>query len=614
MFRSLWSFLNLFLRVFRRTSNASSDNQHIEPELTSVTLDCPLSEREKSEINLSQDLSEKSSEPILHTKENNDSVKLSFKNTPETNIPVATAETDEVVIETVHTLDTDDNLIVESKQEQETQTVYTDTEDEESNIWRKKIQQFLEGQLSPKSIFSELSIEKRRKHIIEVDRVLSNLIDECLQQYKDKRITLFERALRLTDLDLIKEDVHGYPVEYYSPYKLYKEYSHQFTISDIYEVDIEENLVAKLILVVNARDKYTFIDLLKKHSISDYSTNTEDDLVFFQFYRQIPRPEVQKFHEQIPIRFIREELVKLLDPTIYYLSPVGIYTFRYVVELMGLRPIFGKHNYELIHPYNKLEYALYLALNNGCQIYKLRNDLRKKSAVPPQYYWDLDNVFRSTWEANIARLLNFKGIEWKYEPEMFLLDTDNRYILPIDNIPYIPDFMLTDKLAIEVKGFWDPESVLKIHYFKKQYPDIALKIIDSDIYYTLNELYSETVPNWEYSQCSKRKETIKVVGLMRPDVRPHVKNLKLFEDVFLERERDNEYDPNAIRIYNSSNNLIGYIVAEWASIYAEKMDLGMKFKGVVVKKEPRVISITIERTNLEEPIIYDFLKIDALTV
>lgn len=55
------------------------------------------------------------------------------------------------------------------------------------------------------------------------------------------------------------------------------------------------------------------------------------------------------------------------------------------------------------------------------------------------YREDLDYGFRSSWEANIARILNYKNINWKYESESIQLNLTNEKvnITPI----YIPDFI-----------------------------------------------------------------------------------------------------------------------------------------------------------------------------
>ncbi len=59
---------------------------------------------------------------------------------------------------------------------------------------------------------------------------------------------------------------------------------------------------------------------------------------------------------------------------------------------------------------------------------------------------DIDNeiYFYSRWEANMARLFNYFGIKWLYQPKTFDLKTQN----------YTPDFYLPErKIYIEVKNF-----------------------------------------------------------------------------------------------------------------------------------------------------------------
>lgn len=64
---------------------------------------------------------------------------------------------------------------------------------------------------------------------------------------------------------------------------------------------------------------------------------------------------------------------------------------------------------------------------------------------------DLNQYFRSAWEANIARLLNYLNIEWIYEYKRFDFNNETEFVLS-----YQPDFYLPkyDKW-IEVKGWMD---------------------------------------------------------------------------------------------------------------------------------------------------------------
>lgn len=68
-------------------------------------------------------------------------------------------------------------------------------------------------------------------------------------------------------------------------------------------------------------------------------------------------------------------------------------------------------------------------------------------------------VFRSKWEAEFAKLLDQRNIEWQYEPEAF--ETPFGF--------YTPDFYLPQKkLYVEIKGvFRDQNSKDKFMYFKQ---------------------------------------------------------------------------------------------------------------------------------------------------
>ena len=59
---------------------------------------------------------------------------------------------------------------------------------------------------------------------------------------------------------------------------------------------------------------------------------------------------------------------------------------------------------------------------------------------------DLNCFFRSTWEANFARALNFLEIKWEYE--------NQKHRVYLGNYSYLPDFYLPENnLFIEIKGY-----------------------------------------------------------------------------------------------------------------------------------------------------------------
>lgn len=82
------------------------------------------------------------------------------------------------------------------------------------------------------------------------------------------------------------------------------------------------------------------------------------------------------------------------------------------------------------------------------------------------YRNDLDIVLRSGWEANILRVLKSFGIKYDYEPQTFAFPVKK------GNKSYTPDIWLPNTSEwIEVKGYLDKNSAVKIKRFKTHYPE-----------------------------------------------------------------------------------------------------------------------------------------------
>lgn len=160
-----------------------------------------------------------------------------------------------------------------------------------------------------------------------------------------------------------------------------------------------------------------------------------------------------------------------------------------------------------------------------------------------------------------------------------------------------------------MKGFWDNESLKKVSLFKEQHKEHKLLTIDSDMYYTLDKMYKKVIPEWEKASVLIKRERLPVVGVTRPERRKFVSNVKIGDNLFLIRDEDNPYDRNAILVVDNDDNEIGFIAKDWASIYADKLDVGMKFNAVVEQKEAKVIKIVVERININDiNSLYEFLK------
>lgn len=113
---------------------------------------------------------------------------------------------------------------------------------------------------------------------------------------------------------------------------------------------------------------------------------------------------------------------------------------------------------------------------------------------------DLDNrYFRSRWEANYARYLNFlldRGdiLKWEYEVDTFEFTAIKRGVRF-----YTPDFKVhfKDKMEYhEVKGWMDSKSITRHKRMDKYYPEIKIIMIGQK-WFKDNAILSKIIKNWE---------------------------------------------------------------------------------------------------------------------
>jgi len=101
---------------------------------------------------------------------------------------------------------------------------------------------------------------------------------------------------------------------------------------------------------------------------------------------------------------------------------------------------------------------------------------------------DLNQYFRSTWEANFARICNYLNIEWEYEICRF----------KFNNCTYLPDFYLPQfDIWVEVKGWLSPKAYEKLEKMNKEYLNENIKIIDIEVYRILSLMFKDRINNWE---------------------------------------------------------------------------------------------------------------------
>jgi hypothetical protein len=79
---------------------------------------------------------------------------------------------------------------------------------------------------------------------------------------------------------------------------------------------------------------------------------------------------------------------------------------------------------------------------------------------------DIGLNVRSSWEANFIRVLNMYKIEFDFEPTVF------PFPIKRGTKGYTPDFLLRrNNEWVEIKGYLDDKSKVKLKRFKRYYPD-----------------------------------------------------------------------------------------------------------------------------------------------
>lgn len=125
---------------------------------------------------------------------------------------------------------------------------------------------------------------------------------------------------------------------------------------------------------------------------------------------------------------------------------------------------------------------------------------------------DIGLNVRSSWEANFVRVLNIYKIEFQFEPTVF------GFPIKRGTKGYTPDFLLTrNNEWIEVKGYLDDKSKIKLKRFKRYYPKEfenltcvigrystdakrfmnELEVPKIIFYEDIRDYYSQYIINWE---------------------------------------------------------------------------------------------------------------------
>ncbi|MCL2076332.1 MAG: DUF1064 domain-containing protein [Betaproteobacteria bacterium] len=112
-----------------------------------------------------------------------------------------------------------------------------------------------------------------------------------------------------------------------------------------------------------------------------------------------------------------------------------------------------------------------------------------------------DIYFRSKWEANYARYLEFLRLNgeiraWAHEPDVFWFEGVRRGC-----VSYLPDFRVDENDGItvyhEIKGWMDAKSQTKLKRMAQYYPDVPVIVIRKRQYSEIKRKVSGLIEGWE---------------------------------------------------------------------------------------------------------------------
>lgn len=111
------------------------------------------------------------------------------------------------------------------------------------------------------------------------------------------------------------------------------------------------------------------------------------------------------------------------------------------------------------------------------------------------------HFYRSRWEANYGRYLEFLKLhskikDWLHEPDIFWFEGVKR-----GSVSYLPDFKIInndDSIEYhEVKGWMDARSKTKISRMAKYHPSVKLIVIQKKEYDEILCKLARSIPGWE---------------------------------------------------------------------------------------------------------------------
>lgn len=151
----------------------------------------------------------------------------------------------------------------------------------------------------------------------------------------------------------------------------------------------------------------------------------------------------------------------------------------------------------------------------------------------------------------------------------------------------------TEKLN-RLKEFLKDKNVSQIlcQSFEKAYKECAE---DEEFMRKVNEDDEETIKT---ENTEKEESTIvSVVGINYENRKENVDKLRINDNVYLVREKENQYDKNAISVVDKENRKLGYVEKERAKEIAPILDKDRKNEVIVIGIYNNVIKVKIKWEN-----------------
>ena len=107
-------------------------------------------------------------------------------------------------------------------------------------------------------------------------------------------------------------------------------------------------------------------------------------------------------------------------------------------------------------------------------------------------YYAIKNGFRSNLEEVISNQLTKNNINFQYENKANLV----KYIKPITNHTYLPDFKLSNGVIIETKGRFLLSDRKKHLLIKQQHPELDIRFLFSNSNVKISKGSKTTYADW----------------------------------------------------------------------------------------------------------------------